>query len=131
MVFHIGQQVTPKRPDTDWCVASNVCAPNAIPVFASVYTVAKVVDVTNPVRVILLGTGTMLQLVEIQPVCSCGKSNVTFDAREFKPVKTVETGMDLLREKLQPTADEVAEEAIRFGKELREEKRQRKKERVR
>lgn len=132
MVFKVGQKVTPKRPDTDWVVASNVCKPNAVPVFETVYTVAKIVDDTSLVGFILLGREmTMLQLVELTPVCSCGAINVAFDADEFKPVKTVEAGMDMLNGLLVPTADDVAKEAIRFGKELREDKRQREKERVR
>lgn len=109
MAFHVGQKVTPKRADTDWAAAANVCHPDAVPIFKQPYTVAKIVDTSPVYTLIALFVGAspataMLQLVEVNGGCTCGngKGQLAFDADEFRPLKTAETGMGMLRALLRP-----------------------------
>lgn len=88
MTFHIGQKITPKRPDTDWEQASDICmAISGDPQFKSIYTVAKVYETPIAKR-------CMVQLAELPARCLCGEEG-GWEANKFAPI--VDQSMRLLK----------------------------------
>lgn len=115
MVFQCGQQVTPRSPKIDWAACTDACKlePSAsLPVYGKVYTILRIYAGEHFLvshKAIAVFHTTFLNLDTCDALCDCGKAKGWFAAC-FRPVRSVERGMERLRGLLLPTAPSLVPE---------------------